>query len=104
MDLLFPPISHLGASLDDAELPSMVQILTSPNFPAAIQVESKPTTALAVSGYCSVLGDSCAENEGKSSITIARAFSEGFKTARDCSSQAYSPFNLGKDKSPPVLS
>lgn len=35
---------------------------------------------------------------------IARAFSEGFKTAQDSSSQAYSPFNLGKDKSPLVLS
>lgn len=35
---------------------------------------------------------------------IAKAFSEGFKTAQDSSSQAYSSFNLGKDKSPLVLS
>lgn len=55
MDLLLPPISHLGASLDDAELASLVQILTSPNLPVAIQVESKQTTALAVFGYFSVL-------------------------------------------------
>lgn len=55
MDLLLPPKSHHGACLVDAEIASLVQILTSPNLTVPIQVEYKQTTALAVSGYNLVL-------------------------------------------------
>lgn len=47
MDLLLPPTSHAGTNLDDAEIAALVQILTSSNLTVAIQVDYKPTTALA---------------------------------------------------------